>query len=209
MFTREYLFSWRHLEINSVLLLRLLVLSALIMKSFSVWQRLHRLEILLQAVAEEMIDQLILQFSQLSLSFQMCFANSVRLAYFLLRNDSLCYVYRCLNVPSVSPMQFFPVSSLPVVTLALYITLVRIFLLRLLMMLPMFGMQLQLTFTFFLLKTGYRLWFGGKCFLIRLWKVLATLVRTSLQYGVNQMMFHFLFLFVGVVVFSCSREGLR
>ena len=27
--------------------------------------------------------------------------------------------------------------------------------------------------------------------------------------GVNQMMFHFLFLFVGVVVFSCSREGLR
>ena len=183
MFTREYLFSWRHLEINSVLLLRLLVLSALIMKSFSVWQRLHRLEILLQAVAEEMIDQLILQFSQLSLSFQMCFANSVRLAYFLLRNDSLCYVYRCLDVPSVSPMQFFPVSSLPVVTLALYITLVRIFSLRLLMMLPMFGMQLQLTFTFFLLKTGYRLWFGGKCFLIRLWKVLATLVRTSLQYG--------------------------
>ena len=130
-----------------------------------------------------MIDQLILQFSQLSLSFQMCFANSVRLAYFLLRNDSLYYVYRCLNVPSVSPMQFFPVSSLPVVTLALYITLVRIFSLRLLMMLPMFGMQLQLTFTFFLLKTGYRLWFGGKCFLIRLWKVLATLVRTSLQYG--------------------------
>ena len=60
MFTREYLFSWRHLEINSVLLLRLLVLSALIMKSFSVWQRLHRLEILLKAVAEEMIDQLIL-----------------------------------------------------------------------------------------------------------------------------------------------------
>ena len=37
----------------------------------------------------------------------MCFANSVRLAYFLLRNDSLCYLYLCLNVLSVSPMQFF------------------------------------------------------------------------------------------------------
>ena len=45
-FTREYLLSWRHLEINSVLLLRLLALSALIMLSFSVRQRLHRLEIL-------------------------------------------------------------------------------------------------------------------------------------------------------------------
>ena len=49
----------------------------------------------------------------------MCFASSVRLAYFLLRNDSLCCVYRCLNVPSVSPMWFFPASSLSVVTLAL------------------------------------------------------------------------------------------
>ena len=38
---------------------------------------------------------------------------------FLLRNGSLCCVYRCLNVPSVSPRQFFPVSSLSVVTLAL------------------------------------------------------------------------------------------
>ena len=60
IFTGEYLFSWQHLEINSVLLLRLLALSALIMKSFSVGQRLHHLEILLLALAEEMIDQLIL-----------------------------------------------------------------------------------------------------------------------------------------------------
>ena len=28
----------------------------------------------------------------------MCFASSVRLAYFLSRNDTLCCVYRCLNV---------------------------------------------------------------------------------------------------------------
>ena len=28
----------------------------------------------------------------------MCFASSVRLAYFLLRNDSLYCVHRCLNV---------------------------------------------------------------------------------------------------------------
>ena len=67
-----------------------------------------------------MIDQLFLSFpSVLSLSFQMCFANSVQLAYFLLGSDSLCCVYRCLNVPSVSPMYFFPVLSLSVVTLAL------------------------------------------------------------------------------------------
>ena len=33
-----------------------------------------------------------------------CFANSVRLAYFLLHNVSLCCVYRCLKVPSVSLM---------------------------------------------------------------------------------------------------------
>ena len=52
------------------------------------------------------------------------------------------------------------------------------------------------------LKTGWRLWFAGKCFLIRLRKVLATLVWTFLLYGgLNQMMFRFLSLFVGVVVF--------
>ena len=124
MFIRKYLFSSRHLEINSFLLLRLHALSALIMCSFSVRQRLHRFEILLQALAEEVIDQLILQFSLLSLSFQMCFANSVRLAYFLLRNDSLCCVCCCLDVPSVSPLSFFPVLSLSVVTLALQMTLV-------------------------------------------------------------------------------------
>ena len=49
----------------------------------------------------------------------MCFASSVLLAYFLFRNDSLCCVYRGLNAPSVSPMEFFPMSSLSVVTLAL------------------------------------------------------------------------------------------
>ena len=124
MFIREYLFSWRHLEIDSALLLRLLALSALIIQSFSVRQRSHRLEILLQTLAEEMIDQLILQLLLLSSSFQKSFASSVRLAYFLSRNDSLCCVYRCLNVPSVIPMLFFPVSSLSVVTLALQITLV-------------------------------------------------------------------------------------
>ena len=53
-------------------------------------------------LAEEMIDQLILKFTLLSLIFQMCFASSLWLAYFLLRNDSLRCVYRCLNVPSVS-----------------------------------------------------------------------------------------------------------
>ena len=36
---------WRNLEINSVLLLRLLVLSVLIMYSFSVRQKLHRLDV--------------------------------------------------------------------------------------------------------------------------------------------------------------------
>ena len=45
MFTREYLFPGRDLEINSVLLLRLLALSALIMKSSSVRQKLHRLDV--------------------------------------------------------------------------------------------------------------------------------------------------------------------
>ena len=46
MFIRKYLFSWRHLELNSFLLLWLHALSVLIMCSFSVRQRLHRLEIL-------------------------------------------------------------------------------------------------------------------------------------------------------------------
>ena len=49
------LFSWRHLEIYSVLLLRLLALSALIMSIFSVTQTLHLLQILLPTLAEEMI----------------------------------------------------------------------------------------------------------------------------------------------------------
>ena len=39
MFIREYLFSWRHLEIDSVLLLRFLPLSHLIIKSFSIQLR--------------------------------------------------------------------------------------------------------------------------------------------------------------------------
>ena len=66
----------------------------------------------------------------------------------------------------------------------------------------MFGMQLWLTFTLFLLITGWRLWFGGKNFLIRLKKVLATLVCTFLLNGVlNQMVFLFVFLFVSAVVF--------
>ena len=34
----------------------------------------------------------------------MCFTSAVRLAYFLLWNDILCYVSRCLNVAPVSPM---------------------------------------------------------------------------------------------------------
>ena len=125
MFIRKYLFSWWHLESNSVRFLRLLALSPLIMWNFSVRQRLHRLKMLLQAPVEEMIDQLILQFSLLSLTFQFCLASSARLAYFLLRNDTSCCVYLCLNVQSVSPMQFFPLLSLAVVAvLAYYITLV-------------------------------------------------------------------------------------
>ena len=48
----------------------------------------------------------------------MCFASLVLFAYFLLQNDTLCSVYRCLNVRSVSPMKFFPIMSLSVVTLA-------------------------------------------------------------------------------------------
>ena len=58
MFISKYLFSWRHLEIYSVLLLRLLALSALIMSIFSVRQTSHLLQILLSALAEEIIDKL-------------------------------------------------------------------------------------------------------------------------------------------------------
>ena len=53
-----------------------------------------------------------------------------------------------------------------------------------------------------LIKDACRLWFGGKFFLIRLRKVLATLVwKFFLFGGLNQMVFRFLILFVGVVVF--------
>ena len=52
MFAGKYLFSWQHLEINSVLLLRLRALSALTMWSFSVRQRLHRLEMYIFKVSE-------------------------------------------------------------------------------------------------------------------------------------------------------------
>ena len=62
--------------------------------------------------------------------------------------------------------------------------------------------QAAVAFTLFLLKKGWRLWCCGKCFLIRLRKVSATVVFTFLLYGrLNQMMFLFLFLFVGAVVF--------
>ena len=210
MFTREYLFSWRHLEINSVLLLRLLVLSALIMKSFSVRQRLHRLEILLQAVSEEMIDQLILQFSQLSLSFQMCFANSVRLAYFLLRNDSLCYVYRCLNVPSVSPMQFFSCVVFACGHVGFVYYAGKDFLVAVVDDAAHVRHAAVADFHVLLVKDGVQIVVWWEVFLDSVVEGLSNVGPDFFcSMGVNQMMFHFLFLFVGVVVFSCSREGLR
>ena len=48
-----------------------------------------------------------------------------------------------------------------------------------------------------LIKDGCRLWFGGKFFLIRLRKVLATLVwKFFLLGGLNQMVFRFFFFFL-------------
>ena len=86
-----------------------------------------------------------------------------------------------------------------------FLLLVNIFLLWLLMMLAILGKQLLLAFTLFFLKTGWRLWFGRKCFSIRLRRVLASLACTFLLYGGggggNQMMFLPLFRFVGTVVF--------
>ena len=56
-------------------------------------------------------------------SFQMNFDSVVFCSYFRLLKDDLCCEYRCFHGPSVSPMYVFFVSSLGVVTVALYITL--------------------------------------------------------------------------------------
>ena len=91
-------------EVNSDLLLNSLLLFALIICSFSVKHRSHFLKMLLYDLAFEMIDHCMLQSLLLSLRSQMCFESSVLLAYFLFRNDCVCCVNRCLNVPSVRPM---------------------------------------------------------------------------------------------------------
>ena len=83
-----------------------------------------------------------------------------------------------------------------------FLLLVNIFLLWLLMMLAMLGKQLLLAFTLFFLKTGWRFWFGRKCFSIRLRRVLRRwLAHFCCMGGGDQVMFLALFRFVGTVVF--------
>ena len=63
-----------------------------------------------------------------------------------------------------------------------------------------------------LVKDGWRLWFGGKYFLIRLRKVLVTLVCTFLMYGrLNQMMFllRFLLALLSVFLLDDKADNLR
>ena len=54
--------------------------------------------------------------------FQMNFDSVVVCSYLWLLKDNLCCEYRCFHGPSVSPM-YVLVSSVGVVTVALYITL--------------------------------------------------------------------------------------
>ena len=79
---RKNLFSWRHLEISSVLLLRVLDLSALVMKSFSVKDKLQHFEPLLYGATFATMDHLMIGVWYFSLffNFQRCSDSSVLFA---------------------------------------------------------------------------------------------------------------------------------
>lgn len=77
---------------------------AVMIASFSVKHKSHRLEMLLYGLARLIIVHLMLKSLLLSRRFQMYLDNSVLFVYFLCLNVSLCCEYRCLKVPSVSPM---------------------------------------------------------------------------------------------------------
>ena len=80
----------------------------------------------------------------------------------------------------------------------------KIFALWEFMMVLIFRVQLLLIFTVFLLNNLWNLWWGGKCFLIRLRNIFPMLVFTFLPYGgLNQMIFLFrYFLLLAVSIFA-------
>ena len=97
------MFSWRHFEISSDLLFSSSSGLELIIISFSVVQRSHLFVMLLYGLALQMIVHLILKSFLLSCSCQMYLDSSGLFMWLLWRNECLCCVNLCLNVPSVNP----------------------------------------------------------------------------------------------------------
>ena len=156
--------SWRNLEINSVLLLRLLVLSVLIMYSFSVRQKLHRLDVgafwrddetsLFCCFFCPWVSRCVLlvrcgwrifcygMIVYVAYIVVWMFLQLVRCSSFLCRlclwSRWLCRLHWWWGLSSGHWSIFLQLHPFCGVVLLL----IRIFLLWLLMMLPMFGMQL-------------------------------------------------------------------
>ena len=103
---------------SSVLLLRLLFLSASTICSFSLRQRLHLLLALLYAGALVRMDHLVEKSSPRLLRSQTCLDSSVLCSCLACLKEDMWHVYRCLNGGSVRPT--YSLVSPPASTSALY-----------------------------------------------------------------------------------------
>ena len=97
-FEIQNLFWWRHFETNSDRLFKRFPFSAFMMMTISSRHRLQRLVPHVYVAARFTISQLIVKALLFSYRSQMCFDNSVSLAYFLSLNDFKSFLWRSLKV---------------------------------------------------------------------------------------------------------------
>ena len=118
-----YYLSWclvtcRHFENNSDRLFKKFFFFAFINKSFSSRHKLHRFDPALYAATCFIMDHLMWWSRFPIFNFQICFDNSVSLAYFTYRKDLVWLRYLSLKSLAVIPIQFLVSPLSVVVTLA-------------------------------------------------------------------------------------------
>ena len=106
---RHYYLSWclvtcRHFENNSDRLFKKFFFFAFINKSFSSRHKLHRFDPALYAATCFIMDHLMWWSRFPIFNFQICFDNSVSLAYFTYRKDLVWLRYLCLKSLAVTPI---------------------------------------------------------------------------------------------------------
>ena len=103
LFFKMYLFLWRHLEINSVVLFSKFLWLALAITYFSVKHRSHLLDPHLYVEAQAVILHFTLKLMPLSCSFQMCVESSVFCSWCRWQNEFVWLLSGDLNSPTLAP----------------------------------------------------------------------------------------------------------